>query len=144
MRLCGQFRAPRRAPRGLGTEAIFLLFILPSCLDAATYFVAPKGSDLIDKGVNVGLPYNGSAPDLGAFEYVAQTPIRIDAASMTGTGLDLHVTGLTSHGLVIVHTSPDLAAWTPVYTNSPVTGGWQYLDSAAINLPQRFYKVQEQ
>ncbi len=26
------------------------------------------GSDLIDKGVNVGLPYCGAAPDLGAFE----------------------------------------------------------------------------
>lgn len=28
-----------------------------------------SGSDLIDKGVDVGLPYNGSAPDLGAFEF---------------------------------------------------------------------------
>ncbi len=28
-----------------------------------------QGSDLIDAGVDVGLPYNGSAPDLGAFEY---------------------------------------------------------------------------
>ncbi len=27
-----------------------------------------QGSDLIDKGVNVGLPYSGSAPDLGPFE----------------------------------------------------------------------------
>jgi len=27
-----------------------------------------SNSTLIDKGVNVGLPYNGSAPDLGAFE----------------------------------------------------------------------------
>jgi hypothetical protein len=27
------------------------------------------GSDLIDKGVNVGMPYNGSAPDLGPFEH---------------------------------------------------------------------------
>jgi hypothetical protein len=27
------------------------------------------GSDLIDKGVDVGMPYYGSAPDLGAFEY---------------------------------------------------------------------------
>ena len=26
------------------------------------------GSPLIDRGVNVGLPYNGAAPDLGAFE----------------------------------------------------------------------------
>jgi len=28
-----------------------------------------SGSDLIDKGINVGVPYNGSAPDLGAFEF---------------------------------------------------------------------------
>jgi hypothetical protein len=28
-----------------------------------------NGSDLIDKGVDVGLPFNGSAPDLGAYEY---------------------------------------------------------------------------
>ena len=28
-----------------------------------------SGSNLIDKGTDVGLPYNGVAPDLGAFEY---------------------------------------------------------------------------
>ena len=27
------------------------------------------GSDLIDAGVDIGLPYNGTAPDIGAFEY---------------------------------------------------------------------------
>ncbi len=27
-----------------------------------------NGSDLIDEGQNVGLPYEGSTPDLGAFE----------------------------------------------------------------------------
>jgi hypothetical protein len=26
-------------------------------------------SDLIDRGIDVGLPFNGSAPDIGAFEY---------------------------------------------------------------------------
>jgi len=37
-------------------------------LPVLTYLhLAPK-SALIDKGVNVGLPYNGKAPDLGAFE----------------------------------------------------------------------------
>lgn len=30
-----------------------------------------KGSDLIDKGVDVGLPFSGAAPDIGAFEYGA-------------------------------------------------------------------------
>jgi len=27
-----------------------------------------KGSDLIDKGTDVGMPYNGMAPDIGAYE----------------------------------------------------------------------------
>jgi hypothetical protein len=33
-----------------------------------TYMHLAAGSDLIDAGVNVGLPYYGSAPDLGCFE----------------------------------------------------------------------------
>ena len=28
-----------------------------------------KGSQMIDKGVNIGIPYVGGAPDLGAYEY---------------------------------------------------------------------------
>jgi uncharacterized protein YjdB len=31
-------------------------------------------SDLINQGINVGLPYSGSAPDLGAFEYSTSDP----------------------------------------------------------------------
>ncbi|WP_338407103.1 Ig-like domain-containing protein [uncultured Flavobacterium sp.] len=38
-------------------------------LPDVTFFHLKAGSDLIDKGINVGLPFNGSAPDLGAFEY---------------------------------------------------------------------------
>jgi hypothetical protein len=33
-----------------------------------TFMHLTMGSDLIDAGLNVGLPYNGAAPDLGAFE----------------------------------------------------------------------------
>jgi pectin methylesterase-like acyl-CoA thioesterase len=32
-------------------------------------------SDLIDKGVDVGIPYNGTAPDLGAYEYSGSNPV---------------------------------------------------------------------
>lgn len=38
-------------------------------LPEVTFFHLNSESDLIDKGVDVGLPFNGSAPDLGAFEY---------------------------------------------------------------------------
>lgn len=33
-----------------------------------TFSTLNSTSDLIDKGVNIGLPYNGSAPDMGVFE----------------------------------------------------------------------------
>jgi hypothetical protein len=33
-----------------------------------TFMHLMQGSDLIDRGINVGLPYIGAAPDLGAFE----------------------------------------------------------------------------
>ena len=38
-------------------------------LPDVTAFHLVAGSDLIDKGINVALPFNGSAPDLGVFEY---------------------------------------------------------------------------
>lgn len=38
-------------------------------LPDVSFFHLTSGSDLIDKGVDVGLPFNGSAPDLGAFEF---------------------------------------------------------------------------
>ncbi|MBN2817735.1 MAG: DUF4990 domain-containing protein [Bacteroidales bacterium] len=38
-------------------------------LPDVTFFHLKAGSNLIDKGVDVGLPFNGTAPDLGAFEY---------------------------------------------------------------------------
>lgn len=36
------------------------------------------GSDLIDAGTNIGRPYYGSAPDLGAFEFIPATQITRD------------------------------------------------------------------
>jgi hypothetical protein len=37
-------------------------------LPAIDFMHLVSGSDLIDKGIDVGFPYNGSAPDLGCFE----------------------------------------------------------------------------
>lgn len=38
------------------------------------YYQPTAASPAIDKGVNVGLPYLGSAPDIGAYEYGTTTP----------------------------------------------------------------------
>ncbi|MGA9406540.1 MAG: T9SS type A sorting domain-containing protein [Bacteroidota bacterium] len=42
-----------------------------------------EGSDLIDAGTNVGLPFNGSAPDLGAFESDYVTRVSNDRQMMS-------------------------------------------------------------
>jgi parallel beta helix pectate lyase-like protein len=39
-------------------------------LPTINFLKLAPGSDLIDKGVNVGIAFAGSAPDLGAFEYI--------------------------------------------------------------------------
>ena len=36
-----------------------------------------EGSDLIDSGTDLGLPYSGSAPDLGAFEFGEILPVEL-------------------------------------------------------------------
>jgi len=44
------------------------------------------GSKCIDKGINVGIAYNGTAPDLGAFEYSATAITIIKPEYRNGTG----------------------------------------------------------
>jgi hypothetical protein len=107
------------------------------------------GSSLIDRGLDVGLPFNGSAPDLGAFEYAppaAPPIIVIDTAGSgwTNGGFAVRATGLTGHGPVVLHISTDLLSWSPALTNPPSSGSSDFLDAAAGDSEQRFYRVEEQ
>ncbi len=43
-------------------------------LPASSFFYLLAGSDLVNAGVNVGLPYNGTAPDIAAIESGGATP----------------------------------------------------------------------
>jgi hypothetical protein len=58
------------------------------------------GSDLIDKGTDVGLPFVGAAPDLGAFEFGA-TGGTTGTGGATGTGGRGGVSGTGGGGVVI-------------------------------------------
>lgn len=48
----------------------------------------PEGSEAIDAGVDVGLPFSGSAPDLGAFEYASDVTEDEETSSLSTTTLD--------------------------------------------------------
>ncbi|MBN1309005.1 MAG: hypothetical protein JXA18_13865, partial [Chitinispirillaceae bacterium] len=51
-------------------------------------------SKLIDKGKDVGLPFTGSAPDLGAFEYKDPTPVIMAIPSQKTLQSTIGVEGL--------------------------------------------------
>ncbi|MEO6489288.1 MAG: Ig-like domain-containing protein [Ferruginibacter sp.] len=53
-----------------------------------------NGSDLINSGINVGLPYYNSAPDLGAYEYSTNTNSIVDLVIIQG---ESNATGLASN-----------------------------------------------
>ncbi len=61
------------------------------------------------------------------------------ALQWTSQGLKLRLNSLTGHGPVILYASSDLKSWSPIYTNPPTTGWFQYIDVAATNLPSHFY-----
>jgi hypothetical protein len=51
----------------------------------APYYIPASGSSLIDAGLNVGLPYTGTAPDIGAYEFGGTTnaPPQVNITSPT-------------------------------------------------------------
>jgi hypothetical protein len=78
---------PKRAgkgPHGISAEPRFVGSVLPLVIAPASPRFVPdferarayrlaEDSPCVDKGVEVGLPFTGSAPDLGAFEFGSET-----------------------------------------------------------------------
>lgn len=102
-------------------------------------------SSMIDAGVDVGLPYNGAAPDLGAYETTPPPWFETSPTSLswTNNGFGLRLNGLTGHGEVVLYASTTLTNWLPIYTNPPATGSVQFVDLTVTNLPWRFYRAEE-
>src|SRR5207253_6113924 len=71
------------------------------------------GSDLIDRGLNVGIAYSGIAPDLGAYEYAAASVPAPDTQAPTAP------TSLTT---TTVSTSQIDLSWTAATDNVGVVG----------------------
>ena len=68
------------------------LFANPLFTNAAGEdFTLKAGSPAIDAGGNVGIPFNGSAPDLGAFEYKS-TPAQVNHAPVVSAGANQIIT----------------------------------------------------
>jgi len=116
-------------------------------LQSNAFLRLAPGSDLIDRGMNVGLPFNGTAPDLGAFERSAappQGPLTLSSCQWLNGGFQMQIGGLTAHGPVVVYASSNLLEWAPLHTNPPALGSLDYTDTNASTLPSLFYRAAEQ
>jgi hypothetical protein len=99
------------------------------------------GSQMIDKGTDVGLPFTGSAPDLGAYEYGAVTQAArphtaFSKSIVVRTGPELKLEGLArsakpgmDNGQVTLYTVtgqriyPNRSMNTGIYIEKRLTGG---------------------
>ena len=55
--------------------------------------------------------------------------------------MQLQVDGARTTNAVVILASTNLVTWTPIFSNSPVLGSVQCIDSAATNMPRRFYRA---
>ena len=109
------------------------------------YYTPPEdftGSDIITYTLtdNLGNSATGSvvvvvAP--GAFQFNLSRA----ATQLTPGGLQLQLDGAPGTNGVVVEASPDLLHWQAIVTNTPINGSVLLLDSAATNLPRRFYRA---
>ncbi len=63
---------------------------------------------------------------------------------LTTNGFKFRLDSVYATGSVRIFASTNLVDWQPIFTNPPATGSVLFLDSAATNLPQRFYRAVEQ
>lgn len=87
-----------------------------------TFLHLAQGSDLIDAGVNVGIAYNGSAPDRGAFEFGGTTPPPQNQPPIANAGQDIIIT-LPSNSTLLSGSGTDADGTIVSYLWDKVTGG---------------------
>ncbi len=63
---------------------------------------------------------------------------------LDGQGFHLQMSGFTSHGNIIIYGSTNLVTWQPIFTNPPVTGSLNFVDTNALNEPSQYYRVAEE
>jgi hypothetical protein len=73
-------------------------------------------------------------------------PLQFNPANsqLTAGGFHLQLDGMNGISPVVIYASPNLVDWQPIYTNAPVAGSLQFLDSTATNMTRRFYRAVEQ
>ena len=101
-------------------------------------------SDCIDIGTDMGFPFYGPAPDLGAFEF-GPTNAPAPLIHRAGTNVILAVTGWANRTNCLItstNLSLDVSSWTILSTNiSDTSGNLTFTNTANANQPAVFYRL---
>ena len=87
---------------------------------------------------------NFDAGSAGMCEPIPYFSTSANAAQWATNGFSLQVSGLTGQGNVVIYSSTNLVSWKPIYTNPPVFGSLQFLDTNATKVPMMFYRILQQ
>lgn len=87
-------------------------------LPNTTFLKLVSGSNLRNAGTNVGIPFEGAAPDIGAFEYASTTVHSLTASNLATTGPAIGTPALT---VIKVLTANSIATSAPSI-GSPAIG----------------------
>lgn len=68
------------------------------------------------------------------------TPLKFVSSQMTPDGFSINMSEPSGY-TCIIEASSNLVDWTPVWTNSTITGTVNYTDSSVTNIPSRFYRA---
>jgi protein involved in ribonucleotide reduction len=119
--------------------------------DDVLYSVQPTsdGGYILGGASHSGVSGNKTTPHFGNTDYwlvklrPPAPPFLLTAGSFTNGTFTLHLSGLSGQGNVVIYASTNLTAWTAIFTNPPVTGLLDYVDSPPSNCPQRYYRAAE-
>jgi hypothetical protein len=67
-----------------------------------TFMHPAPGSALIDAGTNVGLPYSGQAPDIGAFETITTAPVVVNQKPVVSISSPSKSTSITAPATITI------------------------------------------
>jgi len=89
----------------------------------------------------------GSTTSSVAALTVTREPLRFDTSAhamyVSNGVFQARLLGLAGAGPVVIFTSPDLRAWTPLLTNPPVVGSLEFIDPTVFNADHRYYRAAE-
>jgi hypothetical protein len=99
------------------------------------------GLTLGSDGNFYGTAYSVGAGGSGV--YRLRHGVSIQSFGMTISGFQLNTLNVGGSGWVVLESSSDLMAWTPIQTNG-TAAAQTFLDTTALTQPVQFYRVRQQ